>query len=121
MPPKKILTPAHQAKLLAGKVVAKQRRLDIRDAQESKADTIEVINSINSDINVQLDAIKDDIITIRKLVVVMERGVLHDDWGRVFSSAAAIHAFAISIARRVETCSAQANVTNDILSAMRVK
>ena len=107
--------------MLAGKVVAKQKRLDIRDAQESKADTLDAINKVNTEINLQLEAIKEDIVIIRKMTVILERAVLKDEWGRVFSTAAAIHAFAMNIARRIESCSAQAGVANTILSAIRVK
>lgn len=119
--PKKVLTPDQQAQMLAGRMSAKQRRLDIRDAQESKADTLEAINEVNAAINLQLEAIKEDIVIIRKMTVILERAIQKDEWGRVFTTAAVIHAFAMNIARRIETCSAQAGVANTIVSAIRVK
>jgi prophage DNA circulation protein len=118
--PKKVLTPEDHARLLAGRVAAKKRRVDIKISQESKADTLEVIKKIQDDANIQLEAVKDDVVTIHKMMVQMDRAIIAEDWGRVSSIAAAIHAFGLNISRRVETAAAQATVANRILAVIRV-
>ena len=118
--PKKTLTKEQQAKLAAARMAAPKKRLDIRISQESMADTIKALDKLNAEINVQLDAVKDDVVTVHKMMVLLDRAILNEDWGKVSSTSAAIHAFAMNISRRVETCAAQATVANRILAVIRV-
>ena len=118
--PKKTLTEEQQAKLTAARIAAPKKRLDIRISQESKADTLEAIQKIKDDTDIQLEAVKDDVVTMRRMMIQMDRAIIAEDWGRVSSISAAIHAFGLNISRRVETAAAQATVANRVLAVIRV-
>jgi hypothetical protein len=120
MQPKKTITPEHQAKLIAARMAAPKKRMDIRISQESKADTLEVLDGISEDIKGQLEVVKDDVVTIHKMVTALDRAILKNDWGKVSSISAAIQAFSLNISRRIESCSTQARVANKMLAAIRV-
>lgn len=121
MRPKKILTKAQQLKMTAGRIAASKRRLEIRISEESKQDALEALDDISEGIKVQLEVVKDDVITIQRMVTALDRATLREEWGKVASISTAIQAFSMGISRRIETCSTQARVANKILAAIRVK
>jgi hypothetical protein len=120
MRPKKTITPEHQAKMRAALLAAPKKRMDIRISQESKADTLAVLDKLSEEIKEQLEIVKDDVVTIHKMVTALDRAIFRDDWGRVSSISAAIQAFSLNISKRIESCSTQARVANRMLEAIRV-
>jgi len=102
-------------------MAATQRRARTRTEEAADEATLEEIASIEADINLQLDSVKDDVVTIHKMVVAMDRAILKNEWGKVSSISSAIHAFALNISRRVEVCSTQARIANRMLAIIRGK
>ena len=117
--PKKVITAEHRAALIAGLRSAKGKRLRARVSHQSKANAFEAYKNVNDEINIQLQAVKDDVITMHKIMVQIDRAIIGEHWGDVSSAAAALHAFALNISRRVETCSAQATAANRIFAFLK--
>lgn len=119
MRPKKVITPEHRDKMMAGLRAAKRKRTAILDRQENKADAIESIHALKEAIDLQLQSVSDDVVTVRKLLVRLERTSGKQDWGSAFRFAAAINTISSSIARKIEVCAAQADVVNKLAAAMK--
>jgi hypothetical protein len=116
---KKVITPEHQAKLLAGKHAAKARREQILAEQDVKKDVVEEMHRTKDDIDDQLDSVHEDVALIRKLIGVLERALIRQEWGNAFRIAGAINALAASVSRRIEMAAAKADVINKLAEALK--
>ena len=104
---------------MAGLRAAKGKRDAILLKQEGKADAVDAIHHLKDSIDMQLQSVADDVVTVRRLVVKLERTSAKQDWGSSFRLAAAIHTIASSMARKIEVCAAQADAVNKLAAAMK--
>jgi len=111
---KKVITPEHQAKMIAGNLAAKGKRRRVLNNQEVKANVIDEIHRTKDDIDEQLASIHSDAALIRKLFVMFERALINHDFNNAFRLAGSINALAASVARRIEVCAAK----NDVIVKM---
>ena len=105
--------------MMEGLRQSRAKRQAFMAQQDVKENVTQEMQRTKDDIDDQLESVTDDVALIRKLMVVMERSIVCQEWGTAYRTASAINALAGSVSRRIEMCFAQADVINRLSEALR--